>query len=68
MGILKCQWGYQFLDGVLMKLMKLSGVIEYWMGFEAPEWGCSGVGQKPMGLPEKSMGLTLNGAVTRGKC
>ena len=35
MGILECQWCYQFLDGALMKVMKLSGVMEYWMAF----WG-----------------------------
>ena len=46
--------------GFLMKLMKLSGVTEYWMGFSEIEWSCNGVGQKPAG----SMGFTFNGAVT----
>ena len=34
------------------------------MGFWESEWGFNGVGQKPVGLPEKSMRFTFNGAVT----
>ena len=53
--------------GLLMKFMKLSGVMEHWMGFWETEWGWNGVGQKRMGLPEKSMGFTFYGAVTGGR-
>ena len=66
MGILECQWGYQFLDGIFDETHEVSGVMEYWMGFWETKWGCSGVGQKPIGLPEKSMGFTFNGAVRGG--
>ena len=40
--------------------------MKYWMGFWKTEWGCSGVGEKPMGLPEKPVGFTFNGTVTEG--
>ena len=57
------QWIYQFSDGVLIKL---SGVMECLMGFWEAEWGCNGIGEKPVGLPKKSMGFSFNGAVTGG--
>ena len=49
MGFLKCQWGYQFPNGILISF---SGVWNI-------EWGSgklSGVGEKSVGLPEKSVG------------
>ena len=30
------------------------------------EWSCSGVGEKSMGLPERSVGFTFNGTGTGG--
>ena len=42
------------------------GLIKCRMGFWETEWAFSGVGQKPVGFPEKSMGFTFNGAVTGG--
>ena len=37
------------------------------MGFRKTEWGCNEVDEKSMGLPEKSVGSTFNGAVTGGR-
>ena len=55
--------GHQFPNGFLLKL---SRVREYRMGFWKTEWGYNRVCKESMGLPEKSVGSTFNGAVTGG--
>ena len=47
-------------------LIELSGVMEYSMGFWKTKYGYSRVGEKSMGLLEKSLGFTFNGAITGG--
>ena len=41
--------------------------MKYSMGFLKNEWGCTGVGERSVGLPQRSLGFTFNGAVTAGR-
>ena len=39
---------------------------EIFDGVFETEWGCSGVGEKSVGLPHKSFGFTFNGLLQGG--
>ena len=58
MGILECQWGYQFLDGFFYETPWGYGILD---------GGFGKLSRVAMGLPEKSVGFTFNGTVTGGR-